>query len=50
MDGPLKTTINLSDEEIQLLENYFENPNGQVQYAQFCKMIHNEDNLKEGNL
>lgn len=49
--GPLKTTINLNDEEIQLLVNYFENSNSQVQYGEFCQMIHNEkSDLHEGKI
>lgn len=48
LNGPLQTIINLNDEEIQLLVNYFEKPNGQVQYGEFCQMIHNESNLSKG--
>lgn len=48
LNGPLQTIMNLNDEEIQLLVNYFEKPNGQVQYEEFCQMIHNESNLNKG--
>lgn len=51
MVGPLKTTINLNDEDIQLLVNYFENSNGQVQYGEFCQMVHNDkSDLHEGKI
>lgn len=45
--GPFKTTINLNDEEIQLLVKYFENSNHQVRYGEFCQMIHNEIDLNK---
>ncbi|KAF0771867.1 EF-hand domain-containing protein [Aphis craccivora] len=44
LSGPLKSIINLNDEEIQLLVSYFEKSNGQVPYGQFCELIH-EPNL-----
>ncbi|XP_026811180.1 uncharacterized protein LOC113552511 [Rhopalosiphum maidis] len=40
LSGPLKSIIDLNDEEIQFLVSYFENSNGQVPYGQFCEIIH----------
>lgn len=36
----LKDSIGLSDQEINELTDYFKVQNGQIAYAQFCSVIH----------
>lgn len=41
----LKDSIGLSDQEIIELSDYFKVQNGQIAYAQFCSVIHDNGML-----
>ncbi|XP_050532651.1 uncharacterized protein LOC126900763 [Daktulosphaira vitifoliae] len=54
LSGPLKTIIDLSDDEIELLVQCFCEPNGNLRYVEFSQMVHeslptynNKDNFSE---